>query len=123
MEHQDEEELNERKARNVELMRDLAQEQAKTKRLVENVTLYRNNQNGYILYLEQVRLRRQSPWWWLLLVACTICMFGAYDKHAYIATALNYSGLLLVLRGPYVERNTMPQLIAIAIVAFTIKFI
>jgi hypothetical protein len=120
---EEEEQIKEAKERNVGLMRDLAREQAKTARLVENVQLYRNNQNGYILYLEQVRLRRQSPWWWVLLVACTVCMFGAYDKRAYIATALNYASLLLVLRGPYVERNTIPQLIAIIIVALTIKFI
>lgn len=77
---------------------------------------------GYILYIEQMRARKQ-PWWWFVLVIFSfVCFLGQWDKGSKLLALLNLFGHKLLWRRMYVDINTPGQLLAMIIIAYTLAF-
>ena len=101
----------------------LAQRQRATQRLQTQVNLIRGADQGYVLYLEQFRARRQPVWWYVFILLSVICVFGTWDKSAWIAFGMNVVAHKLLWRRLYVESNNTPQWAAVCIIIYTIIFV
>jgi len=101
----------------------LAQKQRETVRLQTQVNLIRGADQGYVLYIEQFRGRRQPVWWYIALVLSVVCVFGTWDKGAWVSFALNVVAHKLLWRRMYVETNNIPQTLALCVVAYTLLFV
>jgi len=100
----------------------LAQKRRMLSGLKTQHSLMRGAEDGYILYIEQMRARKQPWWWFVLLVISYICILGQWDKSNKILTVLNIFAHKLLWRRMYVDTNITAQFIAICIVAYTFLF-
>jgi hypothetical protein len=101
----------------------LNQKQRRTQSLQTQVNLIKGADQGYLLYIEQFRGRRQPVWWYVALLFSVICVFGTWDKSAWVSFLANVCAHKLLWRRLYVETNTTPQWIAVCIIVYTIIFV
>ena len=94
----------------------------KTRRMEQDIQLFEQSHKRGYLYLEQMRARRMSVWWMLLVLATLTATFGSFEKHNYVLTLLNGLSFLLVWRGLYVNVNLMPTVCALVVMGATLKF-
>ena len=106
-----------------QLSAELSQQRMKNRRLAEDVRAFKGSEQGYIFYLEQMRMRAQPFWWWLLIAASFVCVFGSYSSKHYGVTFINIVAHKMLWRRAYVETNAAPQLFAIVIMAITFLWI
>lgn len=101
----------------------VAQQQRQNQNLKLQYEMLQGSRQGYFLYVEQFRARRQPVWWFLATLLSVICVFGCYDKGKWVALALNIVGHKLLWRRLYVETNSAPQTMALGIVLYTLLFV
>jgi hypothetical protein len=105
------------------LERKLEQERKRARILREDVHSYENGNHKTILYLERVRGQRMSLWWYLMVILTLFCCFGTFSTGAYVVSAANFFGFLLVWRKLYVDVNMIPMFVALLFCLITIKFV
>lgn len=101
----------------------LAQKRRETERLQMQVKLIQGADQGYFLYIEQFRGRRQPMWWYVALLLSIVCVFGTWDKGAWVSFGFNVAAHKLLWRRWYVETSVASQTFALCIVAYTLAFV
>lgn len=101
----------------------LAKEKARARKYQEDIDLFESGNKKNVFYIEQMRARRMSPLWIIMVIASLFCTFGSFAQQAYLMTAVNLIAFLMVWRKLYVDTNNVPMFIALGAIAFTIKFV
>jgi hypothetical protein len=113
-----------------ELKRDLSDLRAESVELAEQIALYEHNNRHAAFRLEQLRAPRMSIWWYILVVASTVCTLGtaasSSNSGSYITLFLNWIAFLITWRLLYFTGTASTRmgsmLFTALIVAYTIKF-
>ncbi len=101
----------------------LAKERARARKYKDDIDLFESSNKKAVFYIEQMRARRMTVTWIVLVLATLFCTFGTFSQGAYLMTTLNTIAFLMVWRGLYVDTNSMPMFFALGTVVLTIKFV
>lgn len=110
------------KQTNKQLAAQLKAEKRLARTLRDDIESFRAGNNSHRLYLESVRVRRMSLWWFVCVTAAFLCAVGAFHRQRLTLAALDFAAFLLVWRGLYVDQNRGPMVVALMAVGCTLAW-